>query len=1225
MWGQGVSYVENKGQWPAQVQSSCDVYGGKLFLEATGITYHFFDLSSIQAAHSGKVPKSDEICTKGHVISQRFIGADFKSTSYGSSLLPTYYNFFLDHKASNGIRRCRSFQNYIQKEVYEGIDLVHYSDDFNAKYDWIVSPGSDPNRIKWSYQHADSVVIQDNRILIYTSLGILYEQKPLAYQVINGIKTLVAVEYHYNDGHFSFRFPKGYESKVELVIDPVLVFSTYSGSFSDNFGMTATYDSEGNLYSGSTAFGQNYPTTTGAYQTTWAGGDGGSLPGTDIAISKYSSDGSTMIWSSFLGGANDEVPHSLICNENDEIIMLGSTSSPAFPVTSNAFDSSFNDGVPFSPVGTGTDYVNGSDIVVSKFSVNGDQLLSSTFIGGSANDGVNTVPSLKFNYADEFRGEIDLDEQGNVLIASSTNSSNFPIVNGAISNAPAGTNAVFLRMNSDLSEILYSTYLGSPANDVGNSVAVGPNNSVYVCGGTTGFNFEGIQSGYQSNFQGGTADGWIVRINQNGVIDAATYLGSSEYDQLYFVEIDSQNQVHVFGQTMAPGSSMVFNADWSEPNSGMLVAKLDAELTSLIWSTVFGTGEGKPNLSPAAFTVDICGKIYLSGWGGTTNTAFNPNTETTTGMTVTPDAQQSTTNGGDFYLLVMEEDASAITYATFFGGNVSQEHVDGGTSRFDRKGIIYQSVCAGCGSNDDFPIFPIGQVVSATNNSANCNNAVFKFDFQEPLTISDFTVPPVLCINQPIFVNNTSTLAQSFEWDFGGLFSSTLFEPVYTFESPGVYEIRLIVNNPLTCNQTDTLIREVEVVLPSVGFLPDVVSCTGDLVELGPDQTTGALAFQWTPSNYLSNTNDPNPTFIPGESTNYTLLITRLGCVDTLFQSVEVIDVSIDASADQTFCEPGLVSLSASSDQDNAIYTWSLESDLSPSISSGENLNQIDFNLQSPTTVYVGIISNGCSALDSIELQLVSFQTLIEGDFTACFGDTISLNIVSPDPSFTYTWSPPGLIISGQGESTVQVVMESTTVFAVVSQTPQGCSAEDFVEVQVSALGEEGIQAFADPAILISGQSSQLSVAPSGYNYLWTPSSSLNNGSIFNPVATPEITTTYLIEVSDGECILKDSVLVQIVDFVCGPPSIYVPNAFTPNEDNRNEKLFVRALNVNELKFEIYNRWGEKVFETNSLYQGWDGYFKEKPVDPAVFVYYLEATCFGGEKYFEKGNITVIR
>src|SRR5690606_24073256 len=140
-----------------------------------------------------------------------------------------------------------------------------------------------------------------------------------------------------NDGVIGIE-PGEYDPAYELVIDPTLEFATFSGSFSDNFGYTATFDNAGFLYSGSTAFGAQYPVTTGAYQTDWAGG------GTDIAISKYDTTGSYMVWSTYLGGSNSELPHSLYVDANDQLLVLGTTGSADFPITVNAYDASFNGG-----------------------------------------------------------------------------------------------------------------------------------------------------------------------------------------------------------------------------------------------------------------------------------------------------------------------------------------------------------------------------------------------------------------------------------------------------------------------------------------------------------------------------------------------------------------------------------------------------------------------------------------------------------------------------------------------------------------------------------------------------------------------------------------------------------------------------------------------------------------------------------------------------------------
>ena len=179
--------------------------------------------------------------------------------------------------------------------------------------------------------------------------------------------------------------------------------------------------------------------------------------------------------------------------------------------------------------------------------------------------------------------------------------------------------------------------------------------------------------------------------------------------------------------------------------------------------------------------------MYLSGWGGGTNN-FNTcnNTSFTTGMPVTFDAFQSTTDGSDHYIMVLEDDVSNIVYGSFFGGPTAQEHVDGGTSRFDRKGKVYQAMCSGCGFNSDMPIYP-ANAVSPTNNNS-CNLGVFKMDFDLPVVVADFETPPIGCAPYTYTFINTS-LSQdytSWEWDFGdSVGTSNQLNPSYTLHGCG--------------------------------------------------------------------------------------------------------------------------------------------------------------------------------------------------------------------------------------------------------------------------------------------------------------------------------------------------------------------------------------------------------------------------------------------------------
>src|SRR5205085_65875 len=172
-----------------------------------------------------------------------------------------------------------------------------------------------------------------------------------------------------------------------------------------------------------------------------------------------------------------------------------------------------------------------------------------------------------------------------------------------------------------------------------------------------------------------------------------------------------------------------------------------------------------PNLSPTAFLVDTCQNVYVAGWGRCislgTFTDGNVNN-----MPVTSDAFQSTTDGCDFYFIVLSKDGISLSYATYFGGAQSEEHVDGGTSRFDKNGVIYEAVCAGCGGHDDFPTTP--GVVSNTNQSFNCNNGVIKLAFNLAKTVSSITTTPSSgCAPFTLTFINNSVNSLSYIWDFG--------------------------------------------------------------------------------------------------------------------------------------------------------------------------------------------------------------------------------------------------------------------------------------------------------------------------------------------------------------------------------------------------------------------------------------------------------------------------
>jgi gliding motility-associated-like protein len=475
---------------------------------------------------------------------------------------------------------------------------------------------------------------------------------------------------------------------------------------------------------------------------------------------------------------------------------------------------------------------------------------------------------------------------------------------------------------------------------------------------------------------------------------------------------------------------------------------------------------------------------------------------------------------------------------------------------------------------------------------------------------------------------SSSSLAATVQWHFSDDNTTVSGNSVvHTFNSPGTYTIMLTAQNPVTCNGTDTLSRSITIVAPLVETLSDVTVCNGVPVQIGEVSADPNAVYTWTPNDgNLSDVNSPLPVFSGSANASYQLLVQHDVCTDTLSVNVLVPQLELTLPNDTALCVPNNIDLTAVVNPANGSLTWSASPDFSSPLNSNAQDLSISVFVNGMHTYYAQLTSQGCSVEDSVSVFMVGDQATIQGDFIACYGDTVSLSVLNPNPSFNYQWQSNAQLLSGQGTSAVEFVITSGTTVSVSAATPSGCLAQDTVQVSVSALNASTINASVNPAVVIAGTNVQLTANPqnSAYSYQWSPSLGLNNPNIFNPTAFVETTSTYHVTVSDGDCVQQDSVTVRVVDFVCGRPTVYVPNAFTPNFDNANEWLYVRGNFISELDFKLYDRWGELVFQTQDQSLGWNGYFKGKKVDPAVFVYYMRVVCEGGEIFFEEGNITVL-
>ena len=259
--------------------------------------------------------------------------------------------------------------------------------------------------------------------------------------------------------------------------------------------------------------------------------------------------------------------------------------------------------------------------------------------------------------------------------------------------------AVVLKLTPDLSAVLFSVIIGGTQDDAAFVLTINPsNNHVFVAGTTASADFPGSMAGVKyPSFQGGLCDGFVAEFLPDGTFVKDGFFGTAGADIIYGIQFDKYGMLYFSGTTT--GDWPVVNANFSQTAGKQFIAKVKPDLSDFVYSTVFGSGASNPNISPTAFLVDRCENVYVSGWGGGVDVEEHFPNSGTKGLSVTPDAYQKTTDNSDMYFFVLEKNAQSQLYGSFFGqAGGFGEHVDGGTSRFDRNGVIYQSICANCGS-----------------------------------------------------------------------------------------------------------------------------------------------------------------------------------------------------------------------------------------------------------------------------------------------------------------------------------------------------------------------------------------------------------------------------------------------------------------------------------------------------------------------------------------------
>lgn len=751
-------FIENKGQWngPFVYQASAGPLA--MFLEPEGVTYSLLSANYAEVLHDALHDRTAPLLS-GHAWRVQFVGAAPTGTQpFGPSAKTA--NYILGNNPARWKSHVRSYAEIVQANVWPGVDVRHYRVDEGFKYDVELAPGADETLVRLRYEGLDGLSINDRGDLVLTtSVGELIERAPVAWYADAPSETVLC-SYSLSGVEVGFVL-RGADRSRAIVIDPVLIGSTLSGTVgTQNYGHTATYDFLGNIYTGGRSFGQGYPTSLGAFQDQFAGG------GVDMAFSKYNGDASDQIWSTYVGGNGTDLPHSMWADDAGTLYAMGSTWSADFPTTANAYDVTFGGGTA-------------ADIAVLRIQDDGTALIGSTFMGGPEDDGSSTIVE---NYGDAYRGEIIIDGSGNCLVVGASSSPSFPVTAGVMqATHGGGQDGVLFSLNNDMSQLNWSTFLGGAADDMAYGLRLESNGNVYVTGAWGAADLPATVGAYQTSYQGGAGDGYILHLAPGATsVLHGTYFGTSELDQLMFIDLQGSGDVHVYGQT---DGLLAIQPVGTLGNAGadICLAKFDPQLSTAAYTTVVGENLGfGHSLVPDAFMVDVCGHPCISGYMPADS------------LPLTIDSLAGT---GGFYLAVYEPDMSGLMYATYFSGH----HVDAGTSHFDPNGIIYQAVCTPG---------PYTTTIGAWSNTQpqGWDIGVFKIDLEQAGAQAYVINPPVIVCNEQPTAFNASGNAQVWEWDFGAGGGALFGQNVnYTYNQTGAYTVKLKGMDAATCNVVDSM------------------------------------------------------------------------------------------------------------------------------------------------------------------------------------------------------------------------------------------------------------------------------------------------------------------------------------------------------------------------------------------------------------------------------------
>jgi hypothetical protein len=560
----------------------------------------------------------------------------------GRDRLKTRVNYLTGSDRSAWHENVPTFGTVMYHDVYPGIDLVYYGNQQQLEYDFVVEPGATPEAIRFHFEGVNDVTIGEGGELVVSVAGRHFTQRaPLVYQQTATGRRVVDGRYIVSDTkHVSFDIST-YDSSLPLVIDPVLVYSTFvvaASSPSDDRGHGIAVDGAGYAYVVGSTGGFDFPTTPGAFDTTFDGGD--------VFVAKLNTTGTGLEYSTYLGGTSGDGGSSIAVDAAGSAYVTGGTTSIDFPTTPGAFDTTMDgegDGfvVKLNAIGTGLEY--------------------GTYLGG-------TGP--------EWGNGIALDAVGNAYLTGYTWSTDFPTTPGAFDTTHGGgfSDAFVAKLNTMGTALEYSTFLGGTAHEQGSNIAVDAAGSAHVTGSTSSSDFPTTPGAFDTT-QNDDRDVFVAKLNATGTgLEYGTYLGGNSYDESFGIAVDAAGSAYVTGYVLPypevttdpfPTTPGAFDTT-ANGRADVFVVKLNANGSGLLYSTYLGGPEDDLGFG---ITVDATSSAYVTG---STRSLDFP---TTPGAFDTrPGAFDSLSYGDrDAFVVKLNAAGSGLEYGTFLGGREEQQ------------------------------------------------------------------------------------------------------------------------------------------------------------------------------------------------------------------------------------------------------------------------------------------------------------------------------------------------------------------------------------------------------------------------------------------------------------------------------------------------------------------------------------------------------------------------